>query len=115
MVANRLAIVVAFAKIDAEAIKKFALRSQGGAGISQQEDNLWHKMVTGFKETSASLCQAVSRLAIRLATELVDPKGLEAFLANRGIAIDKNPGIRPVGVGEMLRRILGKAVMSVTE
>ena len=36
-------------------------------------------------------------------------------MANRGIAIDKCPGIRPVGVGEMLRRIIGKAVMSVTE
>ena len=36
------------------------------------------------------------------------------MLANRGIAIDKSPGLRPVGVGEMARRIIGKAVMSVT-
>ena len=44
----------------------------------------------------------------------MDPQGLEALLANRGIAIDKCPGLRPVGVGEMARRIIGKAVMAVT-
>ena len=47
-------------------------------------------------------------------SEMVDPNGLAALLANRGIAIDKNPGLRPVGVGEMLRRIIGKAIMEVT-
>ena len=47
-------------------------------------------------------------------SEFVDPSGLEALLANRGIAIDKSPGLRPVGVGEILRRIIGKAIMVVT-
>ena len=71
-------------------------------------------MVTGHKAASSSLCNAVASVARRLATEYVDPAGLEALLANRGIAIDKCPGLRPVGVGEMVRRIIGKAVMSVT-
>src|SRR6516164_4105203 len=43
-----------------------------------------------------------------------DTKGLEPLMANRGIAIDKCPGIRPVGVGEIMRRVIGKAIMSVT-
>lgn len=71
-------------------------------------------MVTGHKDASSSLCNAVALVARRLATEYVDPTGLEALLANRGIAIDKCPGLRPVGVGEIVRRIIGKAVMSVT-
>jgi hypothetical protein len=71
-------------------------------------------MVSSFKETSSNLCAAVAALARRLSTKAVDPKGLEALLANRGVALDKNPGVRPIGVGEMLRRILGKAIMSVT-
>ncbi|MEO7176741.1 MAG: reverse transcriptase domain-containing protein [Saprospiraceae bacterium] len=57
---------------------------------------------------------AVAVLARRLASEYVDPQGLEALLANRGIAIDKCPGLRPVGVGEIMRRIVGKAIMIVT-
>src|SRR4051812_40345516 len=42
-------------------------------------------------------------------------RGLEALLANRGFAIDKGGGaLRPFGVGEMVRRIIGKAIMTVT-
>ena len=45
--------------------------------------------------------------------EIEDPESLEAFLGCRLIPLDKNPGLRPIGIGETLRRIVGKAVMSV--
>ena len=35
---------------------------------------------------------------------------MEAYIASRLIPLDKNPGLRPIGVGEVLRRIIGKAV-----
>ena len=82
--------------------------------MSQQEDVLWQKMTTSFNAASTGLCNVVAVLARRLASEYVDPQGLEALLANRGIAIDKCPGLRPVGVGEIMRRIVGKAIMIVT-
>ena len=59
---------------------------------------------------SADLCDAISCLARRVCTTCVDPKGLEAFVACRLIALDKCPGVRPIGIGEILRRIVGKAV-----
>ena len=34
-------------------------------------------------------------------------------MACRLIPLDKNPGVRPIGVGEFLRRIIGKAILSV--
>ena len=71
-------------------------------------------MASSFKDTSTALCNAIALVAKRLATNYVDPKGLEALLANRGVALSKDPsGVRPVGIGEMLRRILGKVILAV--
>jgi hypothetical protein len=39
-----------------------------------------------------------------------DPSLVEAYTSCRLIPLDKNPGIRPIGVGEVLRRIIGKTV-----
>ena len=82
-----------FRPIDGELIKKNSIRTSGGAGVSQQEDALWHKMVSAHKDASAGcLCEETSYRVCR-------PKPLEALLANRGIAI-KCPELRPVGVGD---------------
>lgn len=41
------------------------------------------------------------------------PNGLEAFMACRLIALDKCPGVRPIGIGENLQCIIGKAVSTI--
>ena len=52
----------------------------------------------------------------RLCTEYVDPRGLESILANRLIPLDKGEGaVRPIGVGEVLWRIMGKCGTKVTK
>ena len=40
---------------------------------------------------------------------------LENLLACRLIPLNKNPGLRPIEVGEILRRPLGKVVMMVSK
>ena len=44
----------------------------------------------------------------------MDTKGLSALLACRLIALDKCPGVRPIGICETARRIISKAVLQVT-
>jgi hypothetical protein len=38
---------------------------------------------------------------------------LSAFVACRLIPLDKDPGIRPIGIGEVPRRIIAKAILRV--
>ena len=44
----------------------------------------------------------------------MDPKGLTSFTACRLLALDKNSGVRSIGIGEVLRRIIGKAILMIT-
>ena len=43
----------------------------------------------------------------------MDPAGLSAVVSCLLIALDKYPGVRPIGVGETVQRIIAKAVLSV--
>ncbi len=53
----------------------------------------------------------MAMVARRMTKSLLDPRGLSALLANRLIPLDKNPGVRPIGIGETPRRIIAKAVI----
>ena len=41
------------------------------------------------------------------------PSLLEGYAACRLIPLDKNPGVKPIGVGEVLRRIIGKTTSAM--
>ena len=69
-------------------------------------------MCTSFR-SSPSLCNALAFVARRLCTSYVHPSGLTALVASRLIALDKCPGVRPIGIGETSRRIISKAILSL--
>ena len=106
---------VFFDQINVETIRNAALRTNGGSGPSNLDSEGWRRMLlsNSFGDSSESLCQSISRVARKMCTERSD--SIDAFLACRLIPLDKNPGLRPIGVGEVLRRIIGKAVMSTTK
>ena len=49
-----------------------------------------------------------------MANSIIPWTDIRALVSNRMIALDKCPGIRPIGIGESLRRIVGKVVCSAT-
>ena len=53
-------------------------------------------------------------MARRLTNSIVPWNDIRGFVSSRLIALDKNPGMRLIGVGETLRRIVGKAVGHLT-
>ena len=104
---------IIFDELDGERILDAARRTRGAAGMSGGDADLWKRKCDSFGDASTNLCNAMARVAQRMATEYMDPNVLEALLCNRLVPLDKNPGTRPVGIGEVPRRIIGKAVLSV--
>ena len=103
-----------FDDIDTELIQSCIKRISGAAGPSGADAELWlHILCTKqLKKKPAELCDAIADCAKKLATSYVNPAYLEAFTACRLIPLNKNPsGVRPIGIGEVLHRIIGKAIV----
>ena len=91
---------VVFERIDSLLIQRSALNCKGAAGPSGLDVYAWTRLCTSFGKTSDNLCHSLAHLAKRLCVDLVDPKLLMPFLACRLIALNKNPGVRPIGIGD---------------
>ena len=88
----------------------------GAAGPSNLDAVAWKQLLTSFKSASTELCDTIASVAGRLSTSFVDPSRLSAFVACRLITLDKCPVLRPIGIEETVRRIIGKAIaITITE
>ena len=108
---------VIYQQINAEMTRDAALRTRGSGGPSGIDTNGFRRMLAckSFKRSRTDPCAAVTTTARKLCTEYVDLLSIEAILANRLIPLDKGEGaVCPIGVGEVLRRIIGKCVMKVS-
>ena len=72
-------------------------------------------MCTSFGSASNNLCHALACVAKRLCTTHVAPQGLSPLVACRLIPLDKCPGVRPIAIGEVSRRIIAKSIMRVVK
>ena len=74
-------------------------------------------MSKNFGKVGKDIRTAIAKMSIRLCTKDIqtspESNSLEAYTANRLIPLKKEPtGIRPIGIGEVLRRIIGKAIVT---
>ena len=104
---------IVFDQLDAICIRRAVLKTSGAAGPSGLDAAAWRRICTSSQRASSDLCNALSAVARKLCTTFVDPGGLSAFVSCRLTALDKCPGVRPIGVGETVRRVIAKAVLSV--
>ncbi|PFX30258.1 hypothetical protein AWC38_SpisGene4932 [Stylophora pistillata] len=105
-----------FLEIDGEMVREAALRTKGSGGPCGVDVDGFRRILSykAFKKSGKELCDALALLARRPCTEYVDPISIEALLSSRLIPLDKGEGaVRPIGVGEVLRRIIGKGVTRV--
>ena len=103
---------ILFDQLDGLMIRKTVLKTEGAAGPSGLDAIAWKRLCTAFQSASNDLCDSLASTARRICCSFVDPKSLYAFVACRLIALDKCPGVRPIGIGETARRIIGKAILT---
>ena len=96
-------------------VLRVARMIQGGAGPGGCDATHWQDVLVRFGAHSGRLREAVTSLCRKLANSVVPWSTVQALMSSRLIALDKCPGVRPVGVGEMLRRVVGKVVCMVTK
>ena len=85
----------------------------GAAGPSGLDAREWRRLCTSYKGASRDLCASLAIVARRICSSFVDPTLIQPLLACRLIALDKHPGVRPIGVGDAAHRIIAKAVLSI--
>ena len=104
---------VLFEEVNGQMIRDTVLKMDGAAGPSGLDAASWKRLCTSFKGASTDLCESLAATARRICTNYVDPSGLSAFVACRLVALDKCPGVRPIGIGETARRLVGRAIARV--
>ena len=95
-------------------IERVARALHGGAGPGGTNSSHWQCFLLRYGTQSAKLRGAVAELVMVMANGVVDWSMIQALLSCRLIALDKNPGVRPIGVGEVLRRLMGKVMVLCT-
>ena len=107
-----------FANINEATILKAAMKTNGAAGPSGLDALGWRHILVSrnYGDAGRDLRSSIALMARKLATQMAEvepdqPTSLEAYLSCRLIPLDKNPGVRPIGIGEVLRRIIGKAII----
>ena len=101
-----------FFDITEVSIQKAAMKTKGAGGPSQFDADQFRRILCSkhFKAEGKELREEIALFACKIGTEVVDPETLEAYVSCRLIPLNKDPGIRPIGVGEVLRRIVGKSI-----
>ena len=114
-------VPVIFEEISAELVQKVTKQIQGSGGPTKVDADFFKHILCSkfYGKKSENLCIAVADLTKRLATERLEPQCLRHFLSCRLIPLEKdsstesNIQIRPIGIGDVLRRITGKCITTV--
>ena len=110
---------VIFEEISGISVYNAAKKLQGSGGPTLIDADGWRHILCSrsFGNSSTDLCDAIAELAKKLCRDDINPDVMHELIANRLIPLDKgedkqgNPGVRPIGIGEILRRLIGKVVV----
>lgn len=100
--------------IGADVIEWTAHRIRGSGGPGGCDAESLRRCLLNYGKESRALQEGVSKFTEWLSNCRVEWAAIRGLMAGRLIALKKGSGIRPVGVGEIWRRIMAKALIKVT-
>ena len=116
---SRFVEPIIYEGIDSSLVHKAALHIKGSGGPTKIDSEIWRQMLCSrsFLPASQNLCEETAVFTRRLCREYIDPRPLQEYTAGRLIPLNKDPTtpeltIRPIGIGEAFRRIVGKTLMA---
>jgi hypothetical protein len=95
-------------------IIKIAGQMGGSGGLNGITGVMWRDWLCRRGQASKVLRQAICRLCNWLFNEYVPWAAIRELMACRMIALDKNPGVRPIGIGNIVRRFISKVCLALT-
>ena len=96
-----------------EVVVKVASRLSGGAGPSGIDAVSLRNWLLRFGKESEALRISLAKFAEWMANGAPPWAALRALMACRLVALDKNPGVRPLGIGEAWRRLFAKCILLI--
>ena len=89
---------IIFGCLNGDLIRRTAIRVKESAGPSRVDALGWRRLCTSFRSGSSDLCHSLASVARCISTSFIDPDSLQPLLNCRLIALDKNPGVRLIGI-----------------
>ena len=108
-----------FDQITPELITKCALKTKGAVVPSCFNRDDWRQIIgnNAYGTYGNDLCKVITETTKRFCiAELLNSHGLksvETLMIFWLILFAKNPGVRPIGIGQSLGEIMGKVVMNI--
>ena len=105
-----------FERIDSASIVKSAQNIHGSGGPSRIDADTWKNMICSKAHGSegVQLSEEIASLSKRLCSEVIPFEYISTLMSCRLVPLKKlDNSVRPVGIGETLRRIISKAVVSL--
>jgi len=100
--------------ISIDTVERVAAKLSGAAGLGGTDAvDLWNWLLC-FGTESEAFREEMASWTNWLANETPPWPAYHALMAGRLVALDKQPGVRPVGIGEIYCRLMAKCVLAVT-
>jgi hypothetical protein len=100
-------------EITDEVVSVVGSRLSGGAGPGGTDAVSLRNWLLRFGKESEALRLEFAKLAEWLANSHPPWAAYRGLMACRLVALDKDPGVRPIGIGEIYRRLLAKCLLKV--